>query len=97
MIVAVRSINNSFKKIMFWLTDSLLPNQIYFISETFLAQTSTAYYATMTSSLRAIRRKSKERILEIYMILLLLFNYSIKILNYYIAMLLKYDETYLFY
>jgi len=55
----------------------------------FLAQTRAVYCATMTSSLRAIKRKRNEEILEMHKILLLFFNYSIKILNYYIVILLK--------
>jgi len=54
---------------MFWLIDSPLPNLVYFISGTFLAQTQAMYCATPTSSLRVIRRKSNERILDMHKIL----------------------------
>ena len=57
----------------------------------FLAQTGAAYCAAMTSSLRAIRRKPNEKILEMHKILLF-FNYSIKILKYYIVILLKIQQ-----
>jgi len=54
---------------MFLLIDSLLPSWVYFFSETFLAQTQVAYYATPTLSLRKIRRKPNKRILEMHKIL----------------------------
>ena len=92
VVVAVWSVSNSFKKLMFWLINSPLPNYIYFISGAFLTQTRAAYCATMISSLRAIKRKPNEMILEMHKILLLwllFFNCSIKIVNYYIVISLK--------
>jgi len=66
---------------------------MYFTSGTFLAQTRAVYCETMTSSLRVIRRKLNKKILEMHKILLLLFNYSIKILKYYMVILLKIQQN----
>jgi len=50
VVVSTWSISNSFKKLMFWLINSSLPNWTYFISGIFLAQIRVSYYATMISN-----------------------------------------------
>jgi len=57
VVISVRSISNSFRKLMFWLINSPLPNEVHFISGTLLAQILAAYCATTTPSVRAITRK----------------------------------------